>query len=788
MRITFTDSIRLMIEQGGKPAPKDFTPLWKNLRGGLVRELMKRNLFSSSPSYLGIDGASWHQGEALDELAADCFIYAVLKRLKSLEKHLGMKANIDGLIFLNIGNFVYERQKKHDHVGYRVFKMLQEVTLQSIDAGVLHVLQGNEKIRNDTVLGFSPESEPEKADSVDLGELVEIWAEDLLPELVKSKGSKRQAMQGRLRSYLEGLRDYGAEVFRFKAVIHPLQSEARRRWYPMGFPGPEELALDEVSDEIKRLVHVVRPLSEVEDRDSWHQLRACVDASLKKLETKRKKTKDYLLELWDFLKRWAEEAGEVKPPSNQNLAKQLAIPRDRFPGLYKTLAELAEACQISSRGQRVVISEAGGTSGAAGARAMGEISHQERMRKKMGVALANLAEERAAATSRGAGPPRLGEIYLFIATSELPIEWVVVDQDPADPGYLRVVPIDTHPQVGSADVAVPAWDSYEWGQAGDGSESMSVRCGFSVRLAVEAFDPELCIGCLEAGDLERVRRKRDQIADGCLKPTQEELEVDSDPDYEDWREEVLTKAQLELDKAALVQHSQESGGESEGRVGNAPSDVSRLLNAWSDGDTKALDQLMPLVTDELRRIARRQFSSEPLNHTLQPTAVVNEVYIKLKGQKKVKWHSRAEFFGVASMLIRRILVDYARRRQADKRGGKVCIVPIDEELPLPEERDPELIALDEALKKLATLDQRQSRIVERRIFGGLEFKDIADLEGVSRTTVWRDWRAALPWLRRELLRRELGRTSSDDEPSGPEFSRDGRMTEVFEEQDVRKRA
>ena len=182
-------------------------------------------------------------------------------------------------------------------------------------------------------------------------------------------------------------------------------------------------------------------------------------------------------------------------------------------------------------------------------------------------------------------------------------------------------------------------------------------------------------------------------------------------------------------------------------------EVTRLLDAWSDGDTKALDQLMPLVTDELRRIAGHHFNHEPSGHTLQPTAVVNEVFIKLKGQRRVQWQSRAEFFGVAAKLIRRVLVDYARHRRAKKRGGDVLKVPLDEAFALSEDQDPDLIALDDALKDLTKLDARQSRIVEQRIFGGLEFKEIAEVEKIGRTTVWRDWKTALPWLRRELRRR-----------------------------------
>ena len=181
-------------------------------------------------------------------------------------------------------------------------------------------------------------------------------------------------------------------------------------------------------------------------------------------------------------------------------------------------------------------------------------------------------------------------------------------------------------------------------------------------------------------------------------------------------------------------------------------EVSQLLDAWSQGDPEALDQLMPLVADELRRIAKRFFKDEPSSHTLQPTAVVNEAYLRFRDQRKVQWHSRAEFFAVAATLIRRILVDHARHRQAEKRGGRMVKVSLDEVFDLPETEDPDLIALDDALKDLAKLDSRQARFVELKIFGGLKVEEIGEVLNMGRTTAWRDWKSALLWLRRELSR------------------------------------
>ncbi len=184
----------------------------------------------------------------------------------------------------------------------------------------------------------------------------------------------------------------------------------------------------------------------------------------------------------------------------------------------------------------------------------------------------------------------------------------------------------------------------------------------------------------------------------------------------------------------------------------AQSDVTELLDAWSHGDPAALNQLMPLVYDQLHLIASRQFHRERQDHTLQPTAVVNEAFLRFKGQRKVQWRSRTEFFAVAAKQIRRILVDHARRRQRQKRGGDVPQVPFDQALGLADSRAPSYVALDDALRDLAQLAPRQSHIVELRIFGGLTLEEIAETLRIGRTTVHRDWNAALLWLRRELWR------------------------------------
>lgn len=179
-------------------------------------------------------------------------------------------------------------------------------------------------------------------------------------------------------------------------------------------------------------------------------------------------------------------------------------------------------------------------------------------------------------------------------------------------------------------------------------------------------------------------------------------------------------------------------------------EVTQLLVAWSGGDTSALEKLMPLVYQELRRLAKRYMAQERPGHTLQTTALVNEAYLRLVDWKEVRWQNRAHFFGVAAQMMRRILVDFARSRQYAKRGGGAVQVSLDEAAAFSTERGADLVALDDALKSLAAFDERKSRVVELRFFGGLSVKETAEVLKVSEETVMRDWKLAKVWLMREI--------------------------------------
>ena len=187
----------------------------------------------------------------------------------------------------------------------------------------------------------------------------------------------------------------------------------------------------------------------------------------------------------------------------------------------------------------------------------------------------------------------------------------------------------------------------------------------------------------------------------------------------------------------------------------AAHDVTELLAAWSAGDEAALERLAPLIQAELHRIARRYLGRERQGHTLQPTALVNEAFVRLISWKEARFRDRAHFFGVSAQLMRRILVDFARGRPRTP-GGAPRLVALDEATAVSDERGADIVALDEALKELARLDPRKAQVVELRFFGGLTAEEAAEFLGVSAVTVMREWSRAKAWLYRELNRTAAG--------------------------------
>jgi RNA polymerase sigma factor (TIGR02999 family) len=191
---------------------------------------------------------------------------------------------------------------------------------------------------------------------------------------------------------------------------------------------------------------------------------------------------------------------------------------------------------------------------------------------------------------------------------------------------------------------------------------------------------------------------------------------------------------------------------SDRQTGGPPSvDITGLLVSWSQGDSKALDRLMPVIYNECRRIAEHQIRQERREHTLDPTGLVHELYLRLVDQRRATWETRSHFFGIAAQLMRRILVDYARARRATKRGGSTLLVSLDAAAHTPNDSPADdVLAIDEALERLKTVDGEQVRIIELRFFAGLTVEETAQIVGRSPRTVKREWSLAKAWLYREL--------------------------------------
>lgn len=192
----------------------------------------------------------------------------------------------------------------------------------------------------------------------------------------------------------------------------------------------------------------------------------------------------------------------------------------------------------------------------------------------------------------------------------------------------------------------------------------------------------------------------------------------------------------------------------------SPQEVTQLLADWAKGDSSALDKLFPLVHGELRRIARRQMSQERPGHTLQATALVNEAYMKIAGQKGFEWHNRSHFFAVCAQVMRHVLIDHARAHARDKRGGGAIQVSLNEAAVMVKEQAADFVALDDALQELEIVDQQKARIVEMRYFGGLSIEETAEVLNISPRTVRREWRRAKAWLYRMIAEGSADETRS----------------------------
>lgn len=334
---------------GGEPSRESFDEMWEALRAALAHELKRCSLWTASPSFLGVYGwSSWReiddsggrQERALDELMTDVYSHVFLKRLARLTAQLKVKPEIDGLVFLYIRNFVHDRRKAHDPLGFRVFENLRIAVRQAIDDGELRVLEGDPKITSSTVLAFASQAaadEPAAAPAVHA--IVDGWNGDLDPGMMTASGPERQALVERLRTRLSELEAEGIAVFRFRDLITPMKRETRSRWAAIfELEGGASISV-ESEDLNTTAATAALPGEPLETRDSFRKLSGRIAERLEQIDVPSK-TRRYLRTLWTFLGSFACDDRMDALPSNRKLSSLLEIPRERLPGLYNTLREV----------------------------------------------------------------------------------------------------------------------------------------------------------------------------------------------------------------------------------------------------------------------------------------------------------------------------------------------------------------------------------------------------------------------------------------------------------------
>jgi len=338
---------------------------WNGLQAALGGELKRRGLWQSPPCYLGVYGHErWDAEEtvgdpmshawcrtrpaqsALEELVTDCWAYVFSDRMRSLKLQLAEKENIDGLVLRNVKNFLHERQREHDPVGFRIFERLKEVLADTVARQALYVLGGDARIRNNTVLGFEPTTEL-RLPALDLGPTVVRWNDELLPGLVIARGKQEAAVLERLVQLLLDLPRHGVHLFRFKDLVDPLKSDARLRWAAFLAREDCEGRVECSPDQIQVLRQVV-PEHAAESRQSFEHLTRWVSAAIGGLEIDAR-THGYLATLWEHLQLHHGSPGsesEQGPLSHRQLGQLLHIPRERIPMLFTTLRQLVTRYQL----------------------------------------------------------------------------------------------------------------------------------------------------------------------------------------------------------------------------------------------------------------------------------------------------------------------------------------------------------------------------------------------------------------------------------------------------------
>ncbi|MCB1058576.1 MAG: hypothetical protein KDD11_23980, partial [Acidobacteria bacterium] len=440
--LTFTAYVRLLSDDGTPPTVEAFDAVLRRLAGALRFEMRRRSLWSSPPSYVGIYGGERWTEDLFEELLLDCYAFIFVRRIVGLKNQAEVREDIDGLVFLNIRNFLHEAQQRCDPIGYLVFDRLHGAVRQLLDRGTLSLLDGDPRIRNDTVLGFAAGGEtvfPKDAPD-DLGALVASWVPGLLPDLVTSRD--QEAVVEQLAARLELLPGAGFDVFRFYDVVDPLKHHIRLHWFQLA-AGDTDAATQRSSEDFERLVRLVWPQQGIEDRDFFDKLVECVEESLARVPGTRKKRR-YLEQLWSYLRAWAAEPGHARGegkggPPHLRIAKLLGIPRGRIPELKEELGEVIERCRerLSALAGGPRGSKGGNGDGEGGPMSAGD--RRDRLRLATAEALAARAAEPRAPEATAGREVVPGHRFVVARVRAYPAEWLVVYRDG---DRVQVVPVD----------------------------------------------------------------------------------------------------------------------------------------------------------------------------------------------------------------------------------------------------------------------------------------------------------------------------------------------------------
>ena len=524
----------------------------QELRGVLVAELKRRGMWHHRPSFLGVVGhLRWaEQGtgsDALDELAADCFEFIFVRRLKSLKIQAERKANIDGLIRLGVRHFLIEAQRRNDPIGFRVFELLRDVISRSIAAGHLSIEAGNPRLRNDTFLAVKAVAAPHAARGAEMSCLADRWADERLEDLVTASRVRRTnlvaEMVGELKSYL-GDERFG---FRFGDLVDPLKRQVRNGWAARMLDLPGVLAAQERIEE-QRFRDQQSDLLNL--RSSTLAILRCMDGAVGD-DSVAAKTRLYLNLLWQAIRGLADGSGadldstdgsirlqeQEELPSHRTLAQLLGIPRARLPGLFERLRRLWRDCEhafVSGKEGKIMDSEQ---------------STSQHPRERAAIALRDtLARTVDTVPTKSVAAVSLEEGDLFVVP-EVDVEgvqWLVLDTDP-DAGLLRCVPMDACPLVGAHDLDLTF--------AQDEGEPRVVRLGLELWLDARVVGEVLLLNRLDATArfaADTALKSRESY-DGELASYREELEDGS------------LRAHQALARIAEVPRQVETSGEVDGR-------------------------------------------------------------------------------------------------------------------------------------------------------------------------------------------------------------------------------